>query len=225
MPTVLPVLPPARQKLKDLMNATLADERAHHDWTYAAVRPMPVPGSWRPGQAVRGDCSKGVVFLCRWAGVPDPMGQGYGPYGNSQTLWLKLQHLASAVELDVGDIVTFGQDGNDHAAMVLEPGTDPLLWSFGHQGAPNSYRLSADPRVKQFLRNPIPVYVPTRADRLRARTGWFAWMAWALGEGDWKGYGKANRKVRPDVTKRIPLSWWRRRARYLLNRKKGNPAT
>jgi hypothetical protein len=211
-----------RAKLGELMRATLADEAARHDWSYAAIRPAYVPSSWRPGQYVRGDCSKGVQYLCRWAGAPDPMNQGFDPYGNSQTLWLRLQHLDSASELRVGDIVTFGFDGNEHAAMVLEPGSDPLLWSFGHQGAPNSYRLSYDRRYHQYLRNRLPDYVPTKADRLRARTGWFAWMAWALGEGDWQGYGKANRKVRPNVPKVIPLSWWKRRAKFLLNRKRGS---
>jgi hypothetical protein len=210
-----------RARLAGLMRATLADEAAHRDWTYAKVRPMYVPESWRAGQHVRGDCSKGVQYLCRWAGAPDPMKQNYDSSGNSQTLWLRLQHLDRPSDLLVGDIVTFGFDGSEHAAMVFEAGSDPVMWSFGHQGAPNSYRLSADRRAHQYLRNPLPTYVPTKADRLRARTGWFAWMAWALGEGDWGGYGKANRKVRPNVATVIPLSWWRRRARFLLNRKRG----
>lgn len=210
-----------RAALAKLMRATLADEAAHHDWTYAEVRPMPVPPSWKPGQQVRGDCSKGVQFLSHWAGGPDPMGEGYGPYGNSQTIWLKLQHLDHPSELQVGDIVTFGPDGDQHAAMVLEAGADPLLWSFGHQGAPDTYRLSQDGRAAQYLRNPVPKYVPTSADRLRARTGWFAWVAWRLAEGDWRHYVPSDPKVRPAVPKRIPLGWWRRYAKFLLRRKRG----
>jgi hypothetical protein len=210
-----------RASLQSFMRETLADESRFRDWTYAAVRPMPVPSSWRAGQRVRGDCSKGVQYLCRWAGAPDPMKSGFGPYGNSQTLWSSLQHLSSPSQLRVGDIVTFGEDGSEHAAMVYQAGSDPIMWSFGHQGAPNSYRLSFDRRQKQYLRLNLPPHVPTAADKLRAKTGWFAWMAWALGEGDFEAYKPATKAVRPNVPKRIPLSWWKRRAKFLLNRKKG----
>lgn len=202
------------------MLATVADESAHHTWTYDAVRPMPVPASWRPGDRVTGDCSKGVQYLCRWAGGSDPMGERFGPFGNSQTLWLRLVHLAAPSELLTGDVVTFGVDGSEHAAMVLEPGTDPLLWSFGHEGAPNTYRLSYDRRPRQLLRYPVPT-VQTPEDKLRACTGWFAWVAWRLGEGEWRHYGKQNRRVRPGVPRRVPLAWWRRYARFLLRRKRG----
>lgn len=210
-----------RAKLAALMRATVAD---HANWTYHAIRPLTTPPSWKPGQPVTADCSKGVEYLCRWAGIPDPMGAGYGPYGNSQTLWLHLQHLDHPSELLVGDLVTFGADGNEHAAMVLEAGTNPLLWSFGHQGAPNTYPLFSDRRPSQYLRVPLPAYVPTAADKLRSRTTWFAWVAWRLGEGDWQHYGKAAAVVRPNVPKLISLSWWRRYGRFLLDRKKGNAA-
>jgi hypothetical protein len=206
------------------MNATLADESVRHDWIYAAVRPMYVPASWVAGQRVVGDCSKGCQYIARWAEGPDPMGEDFGPYGNSSTLWLRaIEHYDHPSELEVGDFVTFGQDGDEHATVVLEGGSDPLLWSFGHQGSPNSYRLSQDTRPAQFLRylydDPAPP--PTPQDKLRAKTGWFAWVAWKQGEGAWKHYGKANRKVRPSVPRVIPLSWWRRYVRFLRNRKSG----
>lgn len=211
-----------RAELEKLMRATLADEAAHHTWHYHAVRPMPVPESWRAGNIVYGDCSKGVQYLCHWVGVPDPMGAGYGPYGNSQTLCLRLQHLDHARDLEVGDIVTFGVNGDEHAAMVLEAGSDPLLWSFGHEGAPNTYLLSQDRRTQQYLRNPIPDYIPTPQDKLRAKAGWWAWVAWKLGEGDWRHYGLANKSVRPNVPKRIPLAWWRNYVVFLARRKQAN---
>lgn len=212
-----------RQKLFNLMVSTIAD-REH--WSYHAIRPLPVPPSWQKGQYVVADCSKGVQYLCRWAGAPDPMGNHFGPYGNSTTICLHLAHLTSPGELMVGDIVTIGVSGNEHAAMVMKAGSDPTLWSFGHQGAPNSYVLSADRRSpKQYLRLPVPLYQPTPEDKLRAQTGWFAWAAWKLGEGDWKDHGKANRKVRPDVPKLIPPEWWKRYAKFLLDRKKGNDST
>jgi hypothetical protein len=207
------------------MLATIADEQAHHDWTYQAVRPLPVPPSWKAGQAITADCSKAVQMLAHWAGGPDPMGNGFGPYGNSQTLWLKLQHLASPDMLLIGDIVTFGPDGSDHAAFVQKRGVDPLLWSDGHQGAPNNYLLSQDGRPAQYLRYPVPTYKPTQEDVLRARTDWFAWCAWRLGEGDWRHYGPANATVRPDVPAVIPASWWMRWVKFLAARNKGTAAS
>lgn len=215
-------VPNLRDKLRDIMRKTLDDEARNHTWTYHEVRPMPVPSSWQPGQKVQGDCSKGVQYLCKWAGVPDPMNNNYSDWGNSQTLWTNLQHIANPAQLEVGDVVTFGHDGDQHAAMVYEKGADPLLWSFGRQGAPNTYRLSQDSREHQLLRLPVPHYVPTPQDKLRAKTGWFSWMAWREGEGDWRTYKKADKRVRPNVPKMIPLGWWKRRAQFLLNRKKGN---
>lgn len=215
-----------RKRLADLMTAILEDESTHHDWTYHAVRPMYVPNTWVPGQRVVGDCSKGVQYLCKWAGSPvDPMMGGWGPYGNSGTLWLHCQHLDHASDLLVGDFVTYGNYGSEHAEMVLQPGGDPLDWSFGHQGAPNTRRPSTDWRPMQFLRNPLPNYVPTPDDRLRAKTGYFAWMQWCLGEGGWKGKGKNNPSVRPDVPTRIPVDWWVARVKFLAARNKGNKPT
>lgn len=210
-----------------LMYDILADEAKNHNWTYYAVRPMPIPASpYVPGRSIVGDCSKGVQYINHWAGVlNDPMGMGWGPNGNSQTLWTNLQHLDHASQLQVMDIVTFGHNGEEHAASVLEAGLDPLLWSFGHQGAPNSYRLSQDKREKQFLLNPIAVYVPTPQDVLRAKTTWFAWVAWKLGEGDFRHYGPEDKTVRPNVPKKVPAGWWVRYAQFLANRKKANKPT
>lgn len=215
-----------RDVLKTLMLATLADEAKYADWTYDAVRPMYVPLIWVTKQKVRGDCSKGVQYLCKWAGGPDPMNMNFGPFGNSQTLWSNCQHLDAPADLQIGDFVTFGDDGDEHAAMVLTPGSDPELWSFGHQGeCPNTYLLSQDGRPAQYLRNPVPAYVPTPAEVLQAKTGWFSWMNWQAGTGDWKESGPKNKAVRPNVPTFIPAKWWVRRAKFLLNRKKGNAAT
>jgi len=215
-------LPPIRAKMQLLMYETLADEQSRGDWTYEAVRPMPVPPPpWHPGQHVRGDCSKGVQYICRWSpGAPDPMMNDWGPYGNSQTLWIKLHHVDAPEELEVGDIITFGVDGEDHATMVLQDGADPLLWSFGRQGAPNKYNLSQDPRPRQFLTLHIVEPPPTPQDKLRAMTGFYSWTAWRLGEGPWRKYGERNPVVRPNVPRRIPLDWWKRYAQFLANRKK-----
>lgn len=217
---------PVRARLAELMQATVRDEERNWTWTYRAVRPMRVPSSWQPGQRVIGDCSKGVQYLYRWAGGPDPMGNNWASWGNSSTLWSNLTHADFPAQLRVGDIITFGPNGDEHAVCVAEPGHDPLLWSFGHQGAPNFYRLSRERRQYQLrfsdLPDDGPSRPPTPQEKLRAKTGWFAWVAWKRGEGDWRKYGKANRKVRPAVPQRIPLGWWRRYVVFLRNRKKAN---
>lgn len=217
-----------RTALHDVMHETLADEARHFNWTYAPVRPESVPTlhrAYTDGLRIRADCSKGCEFLDWWAGSPSCMGTGFTPYGNSQTICFHLHHLNSAADLWVGDIITFGPWGNEHAARVLERGNDPLLWSHGHQGAPNTYRLSYDARQRQFLRAQIAATPATPQDYLRAMTGWFSWMAWYQGEGPWRHYGKANKTVRPNVPKLIPRSWWLARVKFLANRKNGDGPT
>lgn len=215
-----------RRALKQLMQETLGDEYKNHTWTYRAIRPLAIPPSWAKGLRVVGDCSKGVQYLCKWAGMlNDPMGMNWGVYGNSTNLCLHLQHLDHRYELRVGDIVTFGAGGDKHAAMVYEPGSDPLVWSFGHQGAPNTYRLSQDHRQQQYLRIPTTDLIVLPEDKLRAKQGYFSWVAWKLGEGHWAPYGKANPKVRPHVPKVISPVWQWRYSLFLANRNRGNKAT
>jgi hypothetical protein len=211
-----------RKLLGNTMRETLSDP--HGRWDYEAVRPIKPfgPRSYEQGRYVKADCSKGVQLICYWtSGVPDPMKESWDGYGNSATLAMRLQHLPLPSFLEVGDIVTFGPGGGDHATMVLESGSNPLLWSFGHPEArPNTYRLSQDPRVHQFLRNPVPIYVPTPDDRLRHMTGYWAWVQWRLGEGSWAHHKPADSKVRPNVPKLIPVAWWKQLAVFLANRKK-----
>lgn len=224
-----------RAEMHDVMVETIRDELVHRDWIYAPVRPCNMPTAHRvyvPGARVRGDCSKGVQFVAWWSpNAPDPMGMNWGSFGNSQTIWMNCQHLAHPSELRVGDFATMGPDGSDHAVAIIEAGADPLAWSFGHQGAPNSYRLSYDRRPQQWLRFRLPDYVPTKADQLRARTDWFAWMAWygtaasPNGEGDWLHYRRQDPKVRPNVPKVIPAAWWARRVKFLARRTHGDKAT
>ncbi len=215
-----------RTAMKHLMVATIHDQNVNHTWTYAAVRPMPVPPTWKPGQKVKGDCSKGCQYLAKWAGSKvDPMGTLFAAYGNSATMTVYLPHVARPSDLEVGDYITFGPAGEDHAACIMEKGADPLLWSFGHQGAPNSYRLSLDRRERHYLHNPVKVELPTPQEKLRAKTGYWSWLQWRLGEGAWKHYEPHDKTVRPDVPKRIPLRWFRRYARFLRRRKAANNPT
>lgn len=215
-----------RAGLEQTMRAWLADEAANQDTDYAAVRPLPLygaKGGGYPKGKKRSDCSWGARLVCWWtAGAPDPMGTRYEGGGNSSTICFALHEVGSPAELEVGDPVTFGPGGDEHVALTLEPGADPLMFSDGHQGAPNTYRLSYDTREKQLRKLPVAPPPLTRQEKLQAATGWFSWMKWLLGEGEWKPYGSKNQQVRPSVPRVVPLSWWARRARFLLNRRKGD---
>jgi len=214
-----------RKQCAHFMRETLNDNAHHHNWIYKAVRPLHVYASFHPGSRIEADCSFGVKLICYWAGVPDdPTGQNYTGFGNSSSIAAHLPHVAHARDLLVGDPVTFGTDGsNEHAAMVLERGSDPLLWSDGHQGAPNTYRLSEDGRPHILCRLHLPHHKPTRNEMLREQTGYWSWLQWTLGEGQWKPFQPYAPGVRPNVPGKIQPDWWRKRKQFVAARKKGNP--
>jgi hypothetical protein len=133
--------PTQRDELFAYMTATAT---GRFGWIYDETRPLAVPPVLAHG--VVGDCSFGLVVLCAWAGLADPTGGAYDGWGNSRSIFHHLPHIRIA-RGRVGDIVLFGVEGRDHAAMIYAPAADPLLWSFGHQGAPNLYPLSADRRT------------------------------------------------------------------------------
>lgn len=214
-------LHPQREKLVALMRSTLND---NEHWDYRAIRPLYVYPTYRKGMHVNSDCSFGCKLLCKWAGVrDDPTGENYTGYGNSSSIATHLRHVEHASDLEPGDIVTSGSDGaNGHAAMVLVPGNDPLMWSDGHEGAPNTYRLSADTRRKIFCRLNVGPWKRTKADILRSKTGYWSWLQWSLGEGDWRKYPPFAEKVRPNVPEKISKAWWNRRKKFLAARSEGN---
>ena len=133
--------PSTRDELQAYMAATAT---GRFGWIYKEARPLTVPPLLAHG--VVADCSFGVTIVCAWAGLPDPTGGGYDGWGNSVSIFHHLPHVPVA-RGKVGDILLFGVNGQDHATMIYTPGANPLLWSFGHQGAPNLYPLSADHRT------------------------------------------------------------------------------
>ncbi|MGH3009603.1 MAG: peptidoglycan-binding protein [Gaiellaceae bacterium] len=89
------------------------------------------------------DCS-GFSTLCyAWAGAPDPNGLGYSGAGYTGTL---LQHMTAvaAGAVQPGDLVVWGPPPGHHVALVLEPGTDPLLCSHGQEAGPAATRFSVE---------------------------------------------------------------------------------
>lgn len=86
------------------------------------------------------------------------------------------------------------------------------------------HKMRAMELVRAFIRVPGDVgRVKGRwpSPVLRRRKGYWAWLAWSLGAGDWTGYPAKAGYVRPAVGKRVPLSWWKRRLKFVRNRKKG----
>lgn len=208
------------------MQATLTDQTAHQNWLYLAIRPLPLLGArghYPAGTQIRSDCSWGARLIAWWTpGTPDPMGSGFQGSGNSSTICARLDHLDHPSELMVGDPVTFGWNGNEHAAVCLEEGADPLLWSDGHPGAPNTYRLSYDRRPHQLLRLPVVDKPPTPDELLRGKTGYWAWVQWRLGEGSWRHKKPVDPVVRPAVPKLVSPGWWVKYAQFLAGREKPN---
>lgn len=221
-------LAPERQRLVQLMAATVNDQAVHRNWRYKAVRPQAILPRYIPTGYVEADCSDGCRMLCRWANVPDPAGNVYAPYGNSSSIWAHLPHIALTAA-QPGDIVTFGRwSGEKHACMLWEnTPTGWTVWNMGMQGQPAKRSLAQEAwahagMTMTVCRIAVADPPPTPQDKLRAMTGFYAWVAWRLGEGAWKKYGKRNPKVRPDVPRVISAAWWARLAQFLLNRKKAN---
>lgn len=225
-------LAPERIRMVALMEKTVADQSAHGNWRYRAVRPQDVIAAYYSGQRVDADCSDGGRDLARVSGVKDdPAGTGYLPYGNSSSIWAHLHHIDLA-DVEPGDMGTFGYyAGEKHALVFWEKfgsgAQDWWVWNHGAPGQPAKRRLIDE--IAAHLGMTLTVCrlnvvdpPDTPEEKLREMTGFYAWVAWRLGEGPFKKYGKTNSTVRPDVPKLIPVAWWRDLARFLANRKKPN---
>src|SRR5438477_7070526 len=111
---------------------------------YGEARPIPL----RRRLPLTTDCS-GFVTLCYFlAGAPDPNGLEYDGAGWTGTLLRNMEH---AAEPRAGDVVVFGAYPGHHAAIVLEPGDDPLLASHGQERGPVEVRFSTESRYQPAL--------------------------------------------------------------------------
>jgi len=110
---------------------------------YGEIRPIPLARDL----PLTTDCS-GFVTLCYFlAGAPDPNGRGYDGSGYTGTLLGRLPRTTRDGARG-GDLVVFGTYPGRHVALVLEPGTDPLLCSHGQERGPLALRYS-DERALQ----------------------------------------------------------------------------
>lgn len=98
------------------------------------------------------DCSGYVGRAYEDAGnAPDPYrklsASAWAGFGNTDSLLLYGKHIAMSA-LKPGDVVVFG---DHHAAVVKEPGKNPLLSSHGSDAGPLSILLSAELRAQNYL--------------------------------------------------------------------------
>ena len=78
------------------------------------------------------DCS-GFVTLCyKWAGAPDPNGNGYNGAGYTGTLEAHMRHIPQS-KLQPGDLCLWK---GKHVSLVVQTGADPLLISHGEESGP-----------------------------------------------------------------------------------------
>lgn len=214
-----------------MMSKTVADQENYGNWRYAAVRPQQIPPFY-PGPHIHvyADCSDGARMIARWSGVKDdPAGYNWQPFGNSTSIFFHLHHIHIA-EVQPGDIFTFGYHmGEHHACMAYkyESGKGWLVWNHGAQGQPHIVSLAVEQlghagMIMTCCQLNVVDPPPTPEDKLRAKTGFYSWVAWRLGEGPWRKYGKLNGKVRPNVPTVVSLRWWKDYAAFLRARKQGN---
>ena len=82
------------------------------------------------------------------------------------------------------------------------------LFSRGYYGAGIGYYVA-----------PKPLTPAQKAEAaLRAKTGFYSWLAWYLHEGAWRPYAVHARIVRPHVPARIPATWWTRERAFVKAR-------
>lgn len=117
----------------------VANEPAIH---YAEVRP--IDGRGHPRKLpITTDCSGFVTDCYEWAGAPDPNGNGFNGLGFTGSMLQHCRHVAASAVRE-GDLVVWGPGNGEHVALVLEPGSDPLLASHGQERGPIAIRFSVE---------------------------------------------------------------------------------
>lgn len=146
----------------------------------------------------------------------------------SQVTWPDAQ-LRAVAEIFAAEAKRWGipiQLGAVSGCMIVRPGIvdHAMLGACGgghHDNGPDFPMTHFIALVKGYAAGgfkPKPVKPAVKPAVLRAKTGYWAWLAWRLGEDAWKGYGHANPTVRPHVAKAVPAAWWRLAAAHEKSR-------
>ena len=106
---------------------------------YAETRPIPALNS--PHHLpLTTDCS-GFATLCyKWAGAPDPNGNGYDGQGYTGTMLGHMHHIPHGA-VEPGDLVVFGAAPGNHVCIALNKGGS-LLASHGSESGPGEISFS-----------------------------------------------------------------------------------
>ena len=104
------------------------------------------------------DCSQAVSLVAHVAGAKDPNGGNWASDGYTGTLLSGCAHITRA-QAKPGDLRVFGGGTGHHVCMVIQPGSDPLLFSHGQENDPiaisESVEAKYQPMGGTFLRLPI----------------------------------------------------------------------
>jgi len=135
------------------MTIQAAIVREAHYWLgggpmrYGQVRPVPL-GAIKAHKPNTTDCSGSITGIFYTAGAPDPNG---GDYSRTELMYTgTLIHAGASIpiaKLMPADLVIYSVGGTTvHAALVIDAGLDPLLFSHGGPdgAAPHDIRLSAE---------------------------------------------------------------------------------
>lgn len=126
-------------------------------FTYSESRPIPVGLPAGTSQHIVTDCSGFVTLCAKWAGAPDPNGQGYSGQGYTGTLLTHCQAITEA-QAEPGDLIVYGPYPGHHVVGIVEKLSrgDFQTASHGRQGDPRFVTYSLESRFQpapaHFLR-------------------------------------------------------------------------
>jgi hypothetical protein len=120
-----------REKFVEMMLWGIAHEPSIH---YREARPIPegLPIHTYPFVT---DCSGWLTLMAKWAGAPDPNGNGFSGEGYTGTMIEHCRHITKEM-LRPGDLIVFGAYPGHHVVGVIEPGDDPVVGSHGQEAGP-----------------------------------------------------------------------------------------
>lgn len=87
------------------------------------------------------DCSATSTMLWRAAGLPDPNGRRYDGYGYTGTIRSHVPQIKLS-QARPGDLIVYGPGTGAHMVVVMQGGSDPIVWSHGQESGPRLYRHS-----------------------------------------------------------------------------------
>lgn len=133
----------ARAEIVAVARWATSHEPAIH---YRQARPYPVLSFLRRRLPLWVDCSSTASMLWRAAGLPDPNGRKWDGYGYTGTIRATVPQTSLAAARP-GDLIVYGGGTGAHMVVVMQAGSDPIVWSHGQESGPRLYRHSVQVAV------------------------------------------------------------------------------